>query len=219
MISHTQRFFNPPGLLPPLPYTGNPLRALTRTVDDIHFDLNRNTLPDRQLHDNNAKLFYDFKNKNLGNIPYIGRNNGMSRPCYTPYPNMSSLYYKTSPDRKDMDRSPAGMKPMWGMEHVGEYCAELLNRDKHYWTEEETGLMLELYEENKDYFNDNKTKKTKLWSVIANIINKRFSTNVNSEQCSQKYRNLKAEFLKIADPTSLDGGAKKFGRHFVQMKR
>ena len=196
-------------------------------VDELQpFDLNHrgpiNPPDTRQLHQDTKKLFF---NKNNMNLPtYMGKNTMMQggRACYAPYPNMSPLCYKTSPERKDMatDRSPGLKSGLWpGMEHVGDYCAELLNRDKHYWTEEETGLMLELYEENKDYFNDNKTKKTKLWSVIANVINKRFNTSVNSEQCSQKYRNLKAEFLKISDPTSQDGGAKKYGRHFEQMKR
>ena len=49
---------------------------------------------------------------------------------------------------------------------MGAYCDSLLNRDKHFWTEEETDAMLELYELNSRYFNDPKTKKTKIWSNV-----------------------------------------------------
>lgn len=138
----------------------------------------------------------------------------MSRLPFLPYPPQHPSYYKTAMESKPEYNQN---KPSWPFD-VGDHCTELLNRDKHYWTEDETGLMLELYEENREYFSDARTKKTKLWSVIANMINKKFSTNVNSEQCSQKYRNMKAEYLKISD-SDLQEGEKKFGRHYHQMKR
>ena len=208
---------------PPSSYGGNALRSLSRMVEDVRFDLNRNTLQDRYFyHNKSQKYYHDLKDKNMTRPPYVIRNHIMSRMAYTPYPSVSpSTYYKAPPTERNeyMTEQNGNIRSGYHFDHIGEYCAELLNRDKHYWTDEETGLMLELYEENRDYFTDSKTKKTKIWSVIANIVNKRFNTNVNSEQCSQKYRNLKAEFLKIADPTSFDGGARKFGRHFRQMKR
>ena len=194
----------------------------------LRLDMNRNTLSlDRQVYDN-----FKFCQQDNTMKSYM-RNNMRSNHVnsYMPYPTMpfSGLYYR---QMGALDFGGGGVQNFmqtphtnqrntaaWPFDQMNDFCTEMLNRDKHYWTEEETTLMLELYEENRNYFNDTKTKKTKVWSIIANIINKRFNTNVNSEQCSQKYRNLKAEFLKVVDPNSSENGAKKFGRHFLQMKR
>eukprot|EP00111_Clytia_hemisphaerica_P009855 TCONS_00028885-protein len=201
-------------------------------------DMNRNSLPpfDRQLYENFGKF---CQPDNTIKATYNIRNNMRNHMNnYMPYPTLpfQGLYYRQlapldfgptptqnflqTPQQANQ-RVAGGMAGTgaWPFDQMNDFCSELLNRDKHYWTDEETTLMLELYEENRNYFNDTKTKKTKVWSVIANIINKRFNTSVNSEQCSQKYRNLKAEFLKVVDPNTSDGGAKKFGRHFIQMKR
>lgn len=196
----------------------------------LRLDMNRNALSlDRQMYDN-------FKFCQQDNMKTYMRNNMRNNHVnnYMPYPTMSpfsGLYYR---QMGPLDFGGGGVQNFmqtqhtnqrntattaWPFDQMNDFCTEILNRDKHYWTEEETTLMLELYEENRNYFNDTKTKKTKVWSIIANIINKRFNTNVNSEQCSQKYRNLKAEFLKVVDPNSNESGAKKFGRHFIQMKR
>lgn len=216
--------------------------AAAGTAAGMRLDMNRNSLSfDRQLYENFGKFCQEQHN-----VKTHMRNNTRNHMNYMPYPTLpfSNLYYRqmtgldlntgvqgfptqqqqqqqasvasAAVNQRNNMRATGGN---WQLDQVSEYCAELLNRDKHYWTDEETTLMLELYEENRNYFNDSKTKKTKVWNVIANIINKRFNTNVNSEQCSQKYRNLKAEFLKVVDPNSADGGAKKFGRHFNQMKR
>lgn len=196
----------------------------------LRLDMNRNALSlDRQVYDN-------FKFCQQDNMKTYMRNNMRNNHVnnYMPYPSMppfSGLYYRQMGPLDFGGGSVQNFMPTphnnqrntgttaWPFDQMNDFCTEILNRDKHYWTEEETTLMLELYEENRNYFNDTKTKKTKVWSIIANIINKRFNTNVNSEQCSQKYRNLKAEFLKVVDPNSNESGAKKFGRHFIQMKR
>ena len=188
----------------------NPFRSLSRLPEEMRFDLNRNSVHDRQFYQNKLPKYY-AEPKLTNKSSHVMRNS-INRSLYSPYPPPMPPpnYFKTSP----LEQTGYNPDPM-----VGDYCVELLNRDKHYWTDEETGLMLELYEENREYFNDSKTKKTKIWSIIADMVNKRFSTCVNAEQCSQKFRNLKAEFLKVSDPTLIDGGAKKFGRHFQQMKR
>lgn len=229
MIGHEPRFYPRPNL--PAVHNNDPNYSLKRFVQEVNnqarFDMNRNTLPnDRQLFDPLGKYYPDqtaMKSFMKSQLPM--RNNVRSHMNYFPYPTLpfSGLYYRQmgGVDLTGFGQDRNVIRPNidWQLDQVGEYCAELLNRDKHYWTDDETALMLELYEENRNYFNDSKTKKTKVWNVIANIINKRFNTSVNSEQCSQKYRNLKAEFLKVVDPNAVDGGAKKFGRHFVQMKR
>lgn len=204
-------------------------------VGGMRLDMNRNSLPlDRQFYENFGKFCQDNTMKS-----YIRNNIRSHVNNYMPYPTLpfSGLYYRQmagldmstgATTHNFLQQQTPQTNPRnglrgggggWQFDQVTDYCTELLNRDKHYWTDDETTVMLELYEENRTYFNDTKTKKTKVWNVIANIINKRFNTNVNSEQCSQKYRNLKAEFLKVVDPNSADSGAKKFGRHFNHMKR
>lgn len=116
----------------------------------------------------------------------------------------------------------ADLNPQMFYNKMGAYCDSLLNRDKHFWTEEETDAMLELYELNSRYFHDPKTKKTKIWSNIAKIINMRYFTNVNAEQCSQKFRNMKAEFIKSQQqqgaPNRNSTGSK-LGKHHNILKK
>ncbi|XP_002165799.2 uncharacterized protein LOC100202089 isoform X1 [Hydra vulgaris] len=210
MMGHMPRFYPSHMQMPAAVQNNNPFRSLSRLSEDMRFDLNRNSVHDRQFYQNKLPKYY--AEPKLTNKSSQVMRNSINRSLYSPYPPPMPPpnYFKTSP----LEQNNYNQEPM-----VGDYCVELLNRDKHYWTDEETGLMLELYEENREYFNDSKTKKTKIWSIIADMVNKRFSTCVNAEQCSQKFRNLKAEFLKVSDPTLVDGGAKKFGRHFQQMKR
>ena len=214
----------------------------------LRLDMNRNALSlDRQVYENfkfNCQQQQQQQQQQDNTMNKYMRNNVRNHVNnYLPYPtNMSpfpGFYYRQmavpldfgggatvpnfipgQPPSHVNQRNTTGGTWPFADSQMNDFCSDLLNRDKHYWTEDETTLMLELYEENRNYFNDTKTKKTKVWSIIANIINKRFNTNVNSEQCSQKYRNLKAEFLKVVDPNnSSESGAKKFGRHFLQMKR
>lgn len=215
MLKRTHRFYAPPYNIQQ-PHTINTIYPPIKTHSTVHFDANRNTLPDRSYHHNSARYYQE---NNMNKSPYVMRNNIANGIPYSPYPTTSPTHnYYTSPEKNNYTDRNMINAPYWPFAPVTDYCAELLNRDKHYWTEDETGLMLELYEENRDYFTDSRTKKTKLWGIIANMINKKFNTNVNSEQCSQKYRNMKAEYLKQSETLSPDG-EKKFGKHFIQMRR
>ena len=229
MLGPPPRFYSIGNLAPvPANGTSNPLRSLSRLAEEgmQQLDLNRNALAEQQLFPNNFPMGFNNDRKMAVGTKnsYVARSNAQRRMSYTPYPIFTqSPFFKSGLAGLEKSDFPSNQLPQlkapWPVEQFGEYCAELLNRDKHYWTDEETALMLELFEENRDHFNDSKTKKTKIWNVIANIVNKKFNTNVNAEQCSQKYRNLKAEYLKVADSVSEDTGAKKFGAHFKQMKR
>lgn len=229
MLGPPPRFYSIGNLAPvPANGTSNPLRSLSRLAEEgmQQLDLNRNALAEQQLFQNNFPIGFNNDRKMAGGTKssYVARSNAQRRMSYTPYPIFTqSPFFKSGLvglEKYDfVNNQLPQLKAPWPVEQFGEYCAELLNRDKHYWTDEETALMLELFEENRDHFNDSKTKKTKIWNVIANIVNKKFNTSVNAEQCSQKYRNLKAEYLKVADSVSEDTGAKKFGAHFQQMKR
>ena len=85
--------------------------------------------------------------------------------------------------------------------------------DKHVWTKEESEMLLDMYEANRDNFRNPGIRKIGVWANIAKIINLKFGSEFSAQQCHQKLRNFKNDFHKVM---MLE---KKDCRHFERLHR
>jgi hypothetical protein len=83
------------------------------------------------------------------------------------------------------------------------------------WTQSETKLLLALRKENWLLFQDTKTKKTIVWRNIAQEKENQGVT-VSKEQCSGKWKTLKAAYKRIKDYNRKTG---KYYDNYINIKQ
>ncbi|KAG5873245.1 hypothetical protein JTB14_009550 [Gonioctena quinquepunctata] len=81
--------------------------------------------------------------------------------------------------------------------------------DKLYWSTPQVQLLIQLYDKNKLKFDDKKTRNKKVWKSIAEEMGIISKLKVTTEQCENKFKNLRKTYKKIIDNNSSTGrGAK-----------
>lgn len=68
--------------------------------------------------------------------------------------------------------------------------------DRHYWSEEETNLLMELYVKNLSRFKERRHTGITIWEEIATEIKDTLGIAVTGDQCHSKLRNMKRTYIR-----------------------
>lgn len=80
-----------------------------------------------------------------------------------------------------------------------------VNKENFSWNNQNTKLLIHLYEERKEKFRDPKVKKKFLWAEIAKEFKKQNYTCVTEDILDRKMRNMKKTYRTIKDNQKLSG--------------
>jgi len=80
-----------------------------------------------------------------------------------------------------------------------------VNKEHFYWNNQNTKLLLHLFQERKEKFRDLKVKKKSLWTEIANEFRKHNYACVTEDILDRKMRNMKKTYRTIKDNKKLSG--------------
>jgi len=80
-----------------------------------------------------------------------------------------------------------------------------VNKENFYWNNQNTKLLLHLFQERKEKFKDPKVKKKPLWTEIANEFRKHNYACVTEDILDRKMKNMKKTYRIIKDNQKLSG--------------
>jgi hypothetical protein len=73
------------------------------------------------------------------------------------------------------------------------------------WNYDSIKLMLNLYKERKDLFQDGRIRKVKLWDEIAEAMKEHGYPSITGIACDKKFRNMKVTFMHTKDHNGSSG--------------
>lgn len=89
--------------------------------------------------------------------------------------------------------------------NVYSYLFADANKENFYWNNENTKLLLHLFQERYEKFRDPKIKKKTLWTEMAVEFGKHNYKNVPEDILDRKMRNMKKTYRTIKDNQKLTG--------------
>lgn len=109
---------------------------------------------------------------------------------------------------------------MWILLHVHLNIIRIViseSCEKLHWSKAQVQLLIQLYDKYKVKFEDKRTRNKKNWKCIADEIWAISKLKVTSEQCENKFKNLKKMYKKIIDNNNSTGRGAQNWQFFKEM--